>query len=499
MFAQSLRDAARRFGPRPLLIDAAGQPWTYSDVDRLSDEVAAGMAAVGVREREVVALTLPSVPEYVVAYAAAAKVGAATAGVNPRLSDAERHALLDLVDPALVVSTADQVDALRSPGTTPPPLAPDPDRPVVIVFTSGTTGTPKGAVFDERRLEAICAIDVGLGVHEGGGPMLASTEFCHIGFATKLAWYVRVGATQVLMERWRADDALRLVAEHRLVALGGISAQFALLLRSPAFDEADLSSLERVTLGGGLASPALRAEIMERFRSQLSVRFSLTESGGCGTGTAYDAPEEEALYTVGRPRGPIEVAIRDGDGREVARGDAGEVCLRTPTAMVGYRGDEAATAAAFHADGFLRTGDLGFLDGDGCLRLVGRAKEMYIRGGYNVYPAEVEGVLARHPGVADVAVVPRADDVMGEVGVAVVVPTDPTRPPTLDDLRAFGADSLASYKLPEDVRVVDALPLTSMHKLDRAKLLRSLPVLDGEFRPGDEIHRQEPGPEDRSR
>jgi acyl-CoA synthetase (AMP-forming)/AMP-acid ligase II len=138
--------------------------------------------------------------------------------------------------------------------------------------------------------------------------------------------------------------------------------------------------------------------------------------------------------------------------------------------MSGYWGDEAATKAAFTDDGFVRTGDLGWVDERGRLHLAGRTKEMYVRGGYNVFPLEVEAVLAAHPAVAAVAVVPIPDAVMGEKGVAVVVPSDPTAPPALDDLRAFAASQLAKHKLPEAVRVVDELPLTAMEKLDRRRL-----------------------------
>jgi len=138
--------------------------------------------------------------------------------------------------------------------------------------------------------------------------------------------------------------------------------------------------------------------------------------------------------------------------------------------MTGYWKDPEATRAAFTADGYVRTGDLGWVDDQDRLRLVGRSKEMYVRGGYNVYPVEVEAVLSTHPAVAAAAVVPRADAVMGEVGVVFVVPRDPGTPPSLEELRDFGGDRLAGYKLPEDVRVVEALPLTAGEKVDRRAL-----------------------------
>jgi acyl-CoA synthetase (AMP-forming)/AMP-acid ligase II len=168
--------------------------------------------------------------------------------------------------------------------------------------------------------------------------------------------------------------------------------------------------------------------------------------------------------SVGRPHAGVDLELRDLDG------EVGEVCLRSPGVMAGYWRAPELTAAAITPDGFVRTGDLGWIDDAGRLRLVGRSKEMYVRGGYNVYPMEIEGVLAAHPAIADVAIAPRSDDVMGEVGVAVVVAREGAEAPSVDELRAYAEDRLARYKLPEAVLVVDALPLTAMEKLDRRAL-----------------------------
>ncbi len=455
MLDQIVPEAARRFGDHPALLAPGGRPTSYVDLDRASDEAAVGLGRQGVGLGSVVALTLPSTPEYVVAYVALAKLGAIAAGVNPRLTDAERATALEVVGPDHVIDGG--VEALRVRDEAPPALADDPERPVAIVLTSGTTGRPRGVEFRVRQIAAVTAADVG-DTWGGGGPMIASTQFAHIGFMTKLAWYLRLGTTQLLVDRWRAADVLDLVERHRVSALGGVAPQIALMLRDPDFDRRDLSCVETIIVGAAPSPPALVKEARERFGAAYSIRYSSTESGGVGTGTAFDAPDEEALHTVGRPRPPVELEIRDG-----------EVCLRSPTVMAGYWRDPEATAEAVR-DGWLHTGDLGAIDEAGCLRLAGRAKEMFIRGGYNVYPLEVESVLSQHPGVAEVAVVPRPDEVMGEIGVAVVVPRDPQAPPALDDLRAFAAHQLAAHKLPEAVRVVDALPLTAMQKLDRRAL-----------------------------
>jgi acyl-CoA synthetase (AMP-forming)/AMP-acid ligase II len=261
------------------------------------------------------------------------------------------------------------------------------------------------------------------------------------------------------MRRWRAADALRLAAEHRMTTIAGVPTQIALMLRDPDFDRYDLDSVRFLMVGGGPITPGLATEARARFRAALATRYSCTEAG-IGLGTAFDDPEEDAVVSVGRPHPAIELAVLDDDDRPVAPGDIGQVCLRSPAVMSGYWRDPTATRAAFTAAGFVRTGDLGWVDDRGRLRLVGRTKEMYVRGGYNVFPVEVEAVLSSHPAVAAVAVTP----------VAVVVARDAGAPPTLADLREFAAPHLAPYKLPEGLRVVNTLPLTAMEKVDRRAL-----------------------------
>jgi acyl-CoA synthetase (AMP-forming)/AMP-acid ligase II len=468
--AHTVRAAAERFGPRTAFVDPDGTRVSYADLHQRSDEVAAGLRAAGVRPGEVVLLRLPSDSTYVVAFAAAAKVGAVTAGVNPRLAPPEQAAVSVAAGGALELETQDQVEALRRPEPVDP-LPDDPERPVALVFTSGTTGEPKGALFRDRQLAAATRIDVA----DAWGdptveptPMLAGTQFAHVGFTTKLPWYLRLGMTTHILGRWRAADALACIAEHRIPSLGGVAPQMALLLRED-LEAYDLECVKTIVMGGAASPPAMVREAMARFDAAYSIRYSSTESGGCGTGTDFDADEEEALFTVGRPRGGIEIGICDDEAGPLPDGEVGEVWLRSPTSMSGYWRDEAATEHALVRD-WLRTGDLGFIDERGCLRLAGRLKEMFIRGGYNVYPAEVESVLADHPSITDVAIVPRPDDVMGEIGVAVVVPADETAPPSLEELRTFLEPKLARYKLPEAIRLVDAIPLTPMQKVDRRGL-----------------------------
>lgn len=471
MLPDVVAEAARRYGQAPAIVDADEMPISYHDLHERSLHVAAGLVDRGVGPGDVVALRLPSGPAYVLAYLGAASIGAVTAGVNPRLASVEQDALVTVAAPAVTLVSPDDVDVLEDRGRLAPSVEPIESRPgtdVAIVFTSGTTGLPKGAVFTNRQLGAITEIDV-QGRWGGGGPMIAATQFAHVGFMTKLAWYLRLGSTIHLLHRWRSADVLRLTSEHRMASIGGVAPQIALLVRDPLSRHLDFSSVKTIVVGGGPSPPALVAEARERFDAAYSIRYSSTESGGCGTGTAFDADDTEALHTIGRPRPGVEVSIRDPDGAELATGEIGEICLRSDAVMDRYWNDPAATADTLRL-GWLWSGDLGYVDDRGLLRLAGRRKEMYIRGGYNVYPVEVEAALADHPGVAAVAVIGVAHDVLGETGHAVVVPTDASAPPSLDDLCRHLRDRVATYKLPESLRIVGALPLTAMDKIDRRAL-----------------------------
>lgn len=493
MLGEVVAQAAQRFGSDRALTTQHGWSLTYRQLDRFANEAASGLARRGIAVGDVVALVLPSGCEYAVAYVALARLGAITVGVNPILAPPERTTALDVVNPRLVITTAELAQGapgdralivelahdpnrvfteLRVAGEPFRRASDDPDRDVAIVLTSGTTGRPKGAVFKNRQLTAVTCYDLGadgLSRWGGGGPMLAGTQFAHVGFMTKFPWYIRTGAELMLLDRWRAADVLDVVEASCMSVIGGVAPQVALMLRDSHFDQRDFSCVQALIMGGAPSPPALVCQARERFGASYSIRYSSTESGGVGTGTAFDAPDSEALHTVGRPRPGMGLAIRDADGQDLPAGAIGEVCLRSDAAMDRYWNDPVASKRALR-DGWLYTGDLGSIDEAGCLRLVGRDSEMYLRGGENVYPMHVETVLAQHEAIKDVAIAPRPDDVMGNIGVAVVVPTNPAKPPTLEDVREFAADKLARFELPEDLVVVTALPLTPGHKLDRRAL-----------------------------
>jgi acyl-CoA synthetase (AMP-forming)/AMP-acid ligase II len=491
LFAEVLEKTGVEFADRVAYVAVDGWTATYRDLDQLSDEVAVGLARLGVREGDVIGLAMPSNIDYVVAYAALDKLGACAAGVNPFLMARERKGALETARPRFVLSTRELADGipdsaevievgvathvdeilrnLRETNESPERLPTDPERKAAIVFTSGSTGLPKGALFRERQMRAIFAMDSTGAGYTGTSHALSATQWAHVGGMTKIPWLLSGGGTTHLMNKWRAKTVMEFTERYKMPAVNAGPSQVTLMLRQPDFDSYDFSSVKAIIAGMGPSSPALILEAKERFHAAYSVRYSSTESGGVGTATALDAPDEETLYTIGRPRPQVEIKVADPDGRELPVGEVGELWLRSPAVMSEYYNNPDETARTM-VDGWLRSGDLAHRDEQGCLRVSGRIKEMFIRGGYKIYPVEVEKVLSDHPKVHELALVPKPDDVMGEIGVAVVVPRDAAQPPTLEELRAFGEDKLARYKLPERIRIVDEIPMNSSYKMDRRTL-----------------------------
>jgi acyl-CoA synthetase (AMP-forming)/AMP-acid ligase II len=290
------------------------------------------------------------------------------------------------------------------------------------------------------------------------------------------------GVTTVITPTpWRADDTVRIMERERVTVGQGVPTQWALMLASEELVRADLTSLRVVGTGAARTTATLVSEVRRRFGVPVVVRYTSTEAS-LGTGTALNSPDEEVATSVGRPVAGVELAVVDDDGCAVAAGSVGQVKLRSPAVMRGYWGrgpgrgralrallDADATASVLSADGWLTTGDFGLITPEGNLQLSGRAHERYIRGGYNVYPAEVEDALATHVSVARAAVVGVPDEVLGEIGVAVVVAAEGATP-ELDELRAHCAHWLSDYKAPDALVVVEELPLTPMMKVDPGRL-----------------------------
>ena len=457
---------------------------TYRWLDRAADGFAATLLDLGVTPGEVVCLMLPSSIKFAACYLGALRVGAITSAINLRLGPVEQTSIFDRTHPrvtvvgdgAVVPSGADP--GLQLPvtelghalGAAAPTSLPEiaPTDPACIVWTSGTTGAPKGAVYDHLAMAAISR-NIGELTRPGDRRLLV-LPFPHVGYMTRM-WDELVNGTTIVLvgEPWSAEETLHLIRDEGITMATGVPTQWSRVLAHPDVARTDFSGLRVAGIGAAAIAPELVRQMRKTLGCPVITRYTSTEAG-VTTSTLVGDDDETIATTVGRPAPEVELRITAPDGCDLPAGEVGEVLCRSPAMFRGYWQDPATTAAVLDGDGWLHTGDLGFLGDDGNLRIVGRLKEMYIRGGYNVYPAEVEAVLAEHPSVARAAIVGAPDPDLGEVGVAYVVPEAGAPAPDLDALRTWCRDRLADYKAPDRLEVVDDLPLTSMLKIDKRAL-----------------------------
>ena len=413
--------AAVAYGDREAYVEP-GSRISFAEWVSRSRRVAAGLVARGVGKGDVVVLRLPSGIDYATCYAAAAMIGAITTGINPRLGPREVGAILEQADPALVISEPAELQRIAADGgrfAAVPDVEINRHDPVALIFSSGTTGLPKGAVFDGNNLLA-GAVSAGV-MSAPHDRRLTSTPFAHAGYMFKLWDQLLWGTTLVIPPApWSAAGMATVLSEERITVAGAVPTQWAKLLEvSPTV----FPHLRVGVAATAPASPELVRAVADRIGVPLVVRYAMTE---CPTicGTAPDDPPEIQFRTVGRPAPGMAVRVT-GDGVVEVRG---------PCVMRGYWRNPELTASVL-SDGWLRTGDLGRRNDDGTLSIVGRCGDMYIRGGFNVHPVEVEQVIATHPAVAQAVVVGCQAPVIGEVGVVFVVPKDALAPPSLPELR----------------------------------------------------------------
>ncbi|WP_067662944.1 class I adenylate-forming enzyme family protein [Nocardia miyunensis] len=480
-----LAAAARAHGDRDAYVEQDGTRISFAQWYRHARGLATHLRARGIAQGDVVALMLPSTIDYAVCYAAAALVGAVTTGINPRLGPRETHSILAQAAPALVIRDSDAGLPEVDPGIavlTRAELATcyssnddnfvaaemDSHDPVTIIFTSGTTGMPKGAWFDAANLAASAAAS---GVMSAPyDRRLSSTPFSHAGYMAKLWDQLIWGSTVVISPvPWSAAQMRDILIGERITMAGGVPTQWAKLLDLPNLERNSFPDLRLGVVATAPAAPELIERTAQLIGVPLVVRYAMTESPTV-CGTDIGDPPEVAFRTVGKPQSGMHVRVTDDDGTPLPVGRIGRVRVRGGCVMRGYWNNPAVTRDVFDDEGYFISGDLGSFTAEGNLTLAGRTGDMYIRGGFNVHPVEVENVLAEHPAVNAVAVVGHPMPVIGEIGVAFVVANDDAPPPTLAELRAWAKERLGDYKAPDHMVVIDAIPLTAMSKIDRTKL-----------------------------
>lgn len=473
--------AERRWPDADALVED-GTVLSHAQAAAAARRVAWRLLARGVRPGERIALALPNGWRYAVAYSGVQLAGAVAVLVNTRFTapeiehvltdcgaaytivDAETAARVPLVCPHWDVDelTAPGPEAERLPGVS----AASADV-ANILYTSGTTGVPKGAMQTHGNVvfnAGICGTV--LGAEPADRTLVIAPMFHATGIVSQLVGFGAHGAARVFQPRFTAAGMREALIEHRITVFAGVTAMIHLMLADPAFDPADLPALRTVCFGG---APVAEAFLEEATKSLPGVTFAnvwgLTEATSivtCAMGQQWlDRP-----WSVGQPVPGVEVAVAvDGEGLAAPDPDAvGELWARGPVVTAGYWQRPMETAETFVADGWLRTGDIGRIDADGYVQVLDRAKDMIIRGGENIYSLEVEGVLARHPAVAEVAVVGVPDEVMGERVRAVVV-LRPRQTLSLDALRGWAGTQLADYKLPVELVSLDELPRNANGKI----------------------------------
>jgi acyl-CoA synthetase (AMP-forming)/AMP-acid ligase II len=449
-----------------------------------------------VRKGDRVAIYAGNCADWVIAFWATSCLGAITVGCNawwsPRvvayavehsaphvvIADAKRAALLPVgIDVLSVENDLPRMEAAH-PDAELPTVVVDEDEPAVIMYTSGTTGYPKGALHSVRNLMAVLdyhrlndALAELFAPRSEPRRVLMSLPLFHIASLHNLAFPRLVAGDTVVIDsgRFEVDRVLRIIERERITNWA-IVPTMAHRLVNADLDGYDLSSLAALSINSAPSSVALKDHIraaVPTIQGALIDSYGLTESCTAATvATSLDLAQFPT--TVGRPVATVAIEIRDADGHRVPDGESGEICLRSAFNMLGYWSDQAATAEIFDADGWMRTGDLGYLQ-DGLLFMSTRRSDLILRGGENVYPAEIEAVLDEHPDVAECSVfgVEHAD--LGEEVAAVVVTAG--REPSAAELSAFVAERLAYYKVPSRWRFTTTpLPRTATGKVVRASV-----------------------------
>lgn len=497
---------------------------SYGQVNARATALAAALHELGIEAGDRVALDLPNWPEFVISVFAAAKLGATIVPLNPKFTTPELQYMLRHSEAAAAVSaeTFNGIDYLElyegfltslpdlqylltvgeadlwyddriyqfedllssGEGRELPAVQVDAEHDVfAILYTSGTMGKPKGVALTHQNLLSVAASTVeAIGLGADDVVFGVTTVFHVFGLGPGILGTLIAGATLVLQEQFQPEEALRLVEQHHVTVHYGVPTVFITELRESQRERHDLSSLR----AGIVAGAPVGDEVVRRIRTGLcpdvQVAYSLTETASSVSITRPGDPEDKQVFTVGRPLPGTEVRILDLDGSVLPEESLGEIAVRGPGVMKGYYRQPGETSQAFDAEGFFLTGDLGMVDDEGFVHVVGRRKELIIRGGFNVYPREVEDRLHAHPAVLDVAVVGLPHEVLGEVVCACIVPVEGAIV-TGEEIKEWCRAALADYKVPDLVRFLDAFPLTGSGKVRRVELARMITAEESSRRP----------------
>ena len=499
--ATMLRESANDAPDKPLAL-LGEMSFSYAQVDEVSGRVASALLALGLERGDKVAVQLPNLPQFLFCYFAILKAGLVMVPLNPllrapevayHLADSDAKLLItfeSFADEA--VKGAAQVDGIgiyvvNLPGNDVRPdgtkhfdelyfaddtrdiVSLDPGDTAVLLYTSGTTGKPKGAELTHFQLYMNCTTAGELFAFREDDVGLAVLPLFHVfGLSSVLNTTVRYGGTIVLVPRFEMPAVLEAMSSKRCTIFSGVPTMIQALLQADLGDH-DLSAM-RVVVSGGAAIPG---EVIRAFEEKFAPvvvleGYGLSESAS--TTTFNRSAEERKVLSIGKPIWGVEVQVVDEDDKALPPGESnvGEIVIRGHNIMKGYYNNPEATAEAMRG-GWFHTGDLAYADDDGFYFIVDRKKDLVIRGGYNVYPREIEEVLYTHPAVAEAAVIGEPDDKLGEEVVACIA-VQPGAAVTAEELIAYCKERLAAYKYPREIRFVDELPKGPTGKILKKEL-----------------------------
>jgi fatty-acyl-CoA synthase len=515
--------AAAHGSQEALIVQEQGVRWTYAELLERSDAFAAGLLSLGLKPGDRIGIWSPNCAEWAIAQFATARAGFLLVTVNPAYRTSElEHALKAVECRALIMATrfrssdyiamlrelapelganAEELVCARLPalrriitlgdgahaGCIPfaavsaratladrdalETVAADiqMDDPVNIQFTSGTTGLPKGATLSHHNLlNNGFFVGEATGIEPGSRVCIPVPLYHCFGMVMGNLGCLTHTATMVYpSEAFDPASALRAIEQFRCDVLYGVPTMFIAILNQADFADYDLSSLRRGIMAGAPCPIEVMKEVAARMHmNEITIAYGMTETSPVSFQSSRDDPLELRVSTVGRIQPHLEVKIIDTDGKVVPRGEAGELCTRGYSVMLGYWNDEKRTREAIDAAGWMHTGDLATIDEEGYCRIVGRIKDMVIRGGENVYPREIEEFLHTHPEIQDVQVIGVPDPKYGEELCAWIVPK---RGAVLgaEDIQAFCKGRIAHYKVPRYVRTVEGFPTTVTGKVQK--------------------------------
>ena len=492
-------EAAKQFGDKTALV-LSDRSLSFNELDKLSNCFANALMTLGIQPGDRITLYSGNCWEWVVSYYGALKTGAVINPINVMLTPTEVEFVANDCGASVVIASHEKALSLKSVKENSqvreliafgddalpdgmlsfnellaggsdafqiPEIASD--SLSTIGYTSGTTGHPKGACLSHHSIVLNVAMTALMHQRSDSDTVVTALPCPHVYGNVVMSGAIQNGMTLVLHPNFEEQTILKSIQEHRATLFEGVPTMFMFLLNHPEFDHYDLSSLRCCTVGGQTMPKPKMEEVEERFGCPLIELWGMTELGGLGSTFAANGPVKHGSIGVALPYTEARIANTEDASKTLLAGEVGELMIKGGIVMQGYFGNEQATRDTIEPDGWMHTGDVASMDEDGCIFIVDRKKDMILTAGYNVYPAEIERVVAGHPDVALVAVGSIPDEEKGELAKAYIVPKVGVSP-NADSVMTYCREHLAAYKVPRAVQFVDDLPKTSTGKVMRREL-----------------------------